>query len=350
MAKPSLLLLLLPLLIFSIGAALARADLMLDRFEQWMIRHGRAYTDAGEKQRRFEVYRRNVELVETFNSMSNGYKLADNKFADLTNEEFRAKMLGFRPHVAIPQISNTCSADIAMPGESSDDILPKSVDWRKKGAVVEVKNQGDCGSCWAFSAVAAIEGINQIKNGELVSLSEQELVDCDDEAVGCGGGYMSWAFEFVVGNHGLTTEASYPYHAANGACQAAKLNQSAVAIAGYRNVTPSSEPDLERAAAAQPVSVAVDGGSFMFQLYGSGVYTGPCTADVNHGVTVVGYGESEPKTDGGGAAKGGEKYWIVKNSWGAEWGDAGYILMQRDVAGLASGLCGIALLPSYPVM
>uniref|UniRef100_A0A0E0M2X7 Uncharacterized protein n=1 Tax=Oryza punctata TaxID=4537 RepID=A0A0E0M2X7_ORYPU len=346
MARPSLLLL-PPLLLFSIGAALASADLMLDRFEQWMIRHGRAYTDAGEKQRRFEVYRRNVELVEKFNSMSNGYKLADNKFADLTNEEFRSKMLGFRPHVAIPQISNTCSADIAMPGESSGDILPKSVDWRKKGAVVEVKNQGDCGSCWAFSAVAAIEGINKIKNGELVSLSEQELVDCDDEAVGCGGGYMSWAFEFVVGNHGLTTEASYPYHAANGACQAAKLNQSAVSIAGYRNVTPSSEHELARAAAAQPVSVAVDAGSFMFQLYGSGVYTGPCTADVNHGVTVVGYGEAEPTTDAGAD---GEKYWIVKNSWGPEWGDAGYILMQRDVAGVASGLCGIALLPSYPVM
>ncbi|XP_006660790.1 ervatamin-C-like [Oryza brachyantha] len=346
MARPSLLHLLPPLL-FSIGAALGHADLMLDRFEQWMSRHGCAYADAGEKQRRFEVYRRNVELVEKFNSMSDGYKLADNKFADLTNEEFRAKMLGFRPHVAIPQTLNTCiSADRAMLGESGDDVLPKSVDWRKKGAVVPVKNQGDCGSCWAFSAVAAIEGINQIKNGELVSLSEQELVDCDDEAVGCGGGYMSWAFEFVVGNRGLATEASYPYHAAGGACQAAKLNESAVSIAGYRNVTPSSEPDLLRAAAAQPVSVAVDAGSFMFQLYGSGVYTGPCTAEVNHGVTVVGYGEAEPTDAAGG---GGAKYWIVKNSWGPEWGDAGYILMQRD-AGVASGLCGIALLPSYPVM
>ncbi|KAG8057253.1 hypothetical protein GUJ93_ZPchr0002g24730 [Zizania palustris] len=354
MTRPSLLLLLL-LLLFSICAS---ADLMLERFEQWMSRHGRAYTDAGEKQRRFEVYRSNVELVEEFNSMSNGYKLADNKFADLTNEEFRVKMLGFRPqspHVTIQQALNTCSsADRGMGEESRDDILPKSVDWRKEGAVVPVKNQGNCGSCWAFSAVAAMEGISQIKNGKLVSLSEQELIDCDDEAVGCAGGYMTWAFEYVVSNNGIASEASYPYRGADGACQAAKLNESAVSIAGYRNVTPNSEPELMRAAAAQPVSVAVDAGSFMFQLYGSGVYTGPCTADVNHGVTVVGYGESEPTEaddggGGGGDGTAGKKYWIVKNSWGAEWGDAGYILMQRD-AGVASGLCGIALLPSYPIM
>uniref|UniRef100_A0A0D9XF84 Cathepsin propeptide inhibitor domain-containing protein n=1 Tax=Leersia perrieri TaxID=77586 RepID=A0A0D9XF84_9ORYZ len=347
MARPSLHL--LPLILFSIGAIFAHADLMLDRFDQWMIRHGRAYTDAGEKQRRFEVYRRNVELVEKFNSMSNGYKLADNKFADMTNEEFRAKMLGFRPHVAVPQTLNTCaSVDIAMPGEFNDDILPKSVDWRTKGAVVPVKNQGNCGACWAFSAVAAIEGINQIKNGELVSLSEQELVDCDAVAVGCGGGYMSWAFEFVIANHGLATESSYPYLAADGACQAARLSDSAVSIAGYRNVTPPcSEAALARAAAAQPVSVAIDAGSFMFQLYGGGVYTGPCSDDVNHGVVVVGYGEDEAVDGGGG---GGGKYWIVRNSWGEEWGEEGYVRMQRDVAGVASGLCGIALLPSYPVM
>lgn len=135
----------------------------------------------------------------------------------------------------------------------------------------------------------------------------------------------------------------------NDDCQKPKLKESAVTIASYRNVTPNSEPDLLRAAAAQPVSVAIDGGSFMFQLYGSGVYTGPCTADVNHGVAVVGYGETQGDADGDGAAGPGQKYWIVKNSWGLEWGQDGYVLMQRD-AGVASGICGIALLPSYPVM
>jgi C1A family cysteine protease len=201
------------------------------------------------------------------------------------------------------------------------------------------------GSCWAFSAVAAIEGLNQIKNGKLVSLSEQELVDCDAEAVGCACGFMSWAFEFVMDNHGLTTEASYPYLGINGVCNKAKLNETTVSITGYKNVTVNSEADLLKAAAKQPVSVAVDAGGFVWQLYGGGVFGGPCTAQVNHGVTVVGYGE----TNSTGADKPPEKYWIVKNSWGAEWGEAGYIRLQRD-AGVPTGLCGIALLASYPVM
>ncbi|XP_066397489.1 senescence-specific cysteine protease SAG12-like [Miscanthus floridulus] len=352
MARSPLLLVLLAAVWIS-GAALARAEPMLERFEQWMGRHGRLYADAGEKQRRLEVYRRNVELVESFNSMSNGgYKLADNKFADLTNEEFRAKMLGFgRPHGRAGH--TTTPSTVACIGSGLGQgysELPKSVDWREKGAVAPVKNQGECGSCWAFSAVAAIEGINQIKNGKLVSLSEQELVDCDTKAVGCAGGYMSWAFEFVMKNGGLTTERNYPYQGMNGACQTPKLKESAVSISGYVNVTASSETDLLRAAAAQPVSVAVDAGSFVWQLYGGGVFTGPCTADLNHGVTVVGYGETQGgDTDGDGSGVPGQKYWIVKNSWGAEWGDAGYILVQRE-ASVASGLCGIALLPSYPVM
>ncbi|KXG35943.1 ervatamin-B [Sorghum bicolor] len=356
MARSPLLLVLLAAVWACGAAALARADPMLERFEQWMGRHGRLYADAGEKQRRLEVYRRNVALVETFNSMSNGgYRLADNKFADLTNEEFRAKMLGFgRPpphgratgHTTTPGTVACIGSGL---GRRYSDELPKSVDWREKGAVAPVKNQGECGSCWAFSAVAAIEGINQIKNGKLVSLSEQELVDCDTKAIGCAGGYMSWAFEFVMNNSGLTTERNYPYQGMNGACQTPKLKESAVSISGYVNVTASSEPDLLRAAAAQPVSVAVDAGSFVWQLYGGGVFTGPCTADLNHGVTVVGYGETQRDTDGDGTGVPGQKYWIVKNSWGPEWGDAGYILMQRE-ASVASGLCGIALLPSYPVM
>ncbi|KAF8694893.1 hypothetical protein HU200_037994 [Digitaria exilis] len=348
MARPSL------LIAIWVCAAVARADPMLERFERWMGRHGRLYAHAGEKQRRLEVYRRNVELVEQFNSMNNGgYKLADNKFADLTNEEFRAKMLGFGPHSRTGHTTTAPStmacADSGLAEDYSD--LPKSVDWREKGAVAPVKNQGECGSCWAFSAVAAIEGANQIKNGKMVSLSEQELVDCDTEAVGCAGGYMSWAFEFVMKNRGLTTEGNYPYLGMNGNCQTPKLNESAVTISGYRNVTASSEPDLLRAAAAQPVSVAVDAGGFVWQLYGGGVFTGPCTSELNHGVTVVGYGETQGDTDGDGGETPGQKYWVVKNSWGPEWGEAGYIRMQRQaVAGAADGLCGIAVLPSYPVM
>ncbi|CAN6218222.1 unnamed protein product [Urochloa humidicola] len=355
MARPSpLLLALLTIFVWACAALACADDPVLERFERWMGRHGRLYGTAVEKQRRLEVYQRNVELVEQFNSMSNvGYKLADTKFADLTNEEFRAKMLGFGPHgrrtrhTAAP--STTTSVDSGMSEDYSD--LPKNVDWREKGAVAPVKNQGECGSCWAFSAVAAMEGINQIKNGKLVSLSEQELVDCDTEAVGCAGGYMSWAFEFVMKNRGLTTETNYPYLGMNGNCQTPKLNQSAVTISGYQNVTASSEPDLLRAAAAQPVSVAVDAGSFVWQLYGGGVFTGPCTAELNHGVTVVGYGETtQGDADGDGAGTPGQKYWIVKNSWGPEWGEAGYIRMQRGAAGVADGLCGIALLPSYPIM
>uniref|UniRef100_A0A453L6F7 Uncharacterized protein n=2 Tax=Triticinae TaxID=1648030 RepID=A0A453L6F7_AEGTS len=347
MARRSLLLL---LLVSACAApSIADDDPMVRRFERWMGRHGRAYTDAGEKQRRLEVYRKNVELIEEFNSGGRSYTLTDNKFADLTNEEFRAKVLGLgapgRAGRRAPRTENF--APVTMPEKEIDDdnsTLPKEVDWRKKGAVVPVKNQGGCGSCWAFAAVAAMEGLNHIKNGKLVSLSEQELVDCDAEAVGCAGGFMSWAYEFVMDNHGLTTEASYPYLGVNGVCQTAKLNETTVSIAGYRNVTANSEPDLLRAAAAQPVSVAVDAGGFVWQLYGGGVFSGPCTAQVNHGVTVVGYGETSAAGD-----EGSGKYWIIKNSWGAGWGEAGYMRLQRD-AGMPTGLCGVALLASYPVM
>lgn len=196
------------------------------------------------------------------------------------------------------------------------------------------------GCCWAFSTVAAVEGINQIKNGKLVSLSEQELVDCDVQTgnMGCNGGFMETAFDFVK-QKGLATEDAYPYAERNNDCESDKLGRDAVTISGYETVPRNDEDSLRAAVANQPVSVAIDAGSYEFQFYSSGVFSGRCGTALNHGVTLVGYGDES-----------GQKYWTVKNSWGLEWGEAGYVRIHRGVGTGQPGTCGIAMLPSYPVM
>jgi C1A family cysteine protease len=197
------------------------------------------------------------------------------------------------------------------------------------------------GSCWAFSTVAVVEGIYQIRTGKLVSLSEQELVDCDTLDDGCDGGISYRALRWIASNGGITTETDYPYTGTTDACNRAKLSHNAVSIAGLRRVATRSEASLANAVAGQPVAVSIEAGGDNFQHYKKGVYNGPCGTNLNHGVTVVGYGQE---------AAGGDRYWIVKNSWGQGWGDDGYIRMKKDVAGKPEGLCGIAIRPSYPLM
>ncbi|KAL5864726.1 hypothetical protein ACOSQ3_002240 [Xanthoceras sorbifolium] len=179
----------------------------------------------------------------------------------------------------------------------------------------------------------------KLTTGKLVSLSEQEVVDCDVKGVdeGCNGGLMDDAFKFIQQNKGLTTEANYPYKGVDGTCNAKKEANHAANINGFEDVPSNNEKALLKAVAHQPVSVAIDAGEGDFQFYSSGVFTGTCGTDLDHGVTAVGYGVNAD----------GTKYWLVKNSWGTGWGEEGYIRMQRDVDA-KEGLCGIAMQASYP--
>ncbi|KAK3121431.1 hypothetical protein QOZ80_8BG0653080 [Eleusine coracana subsp. coracana] len=305
---------------------------MTVRHEQWMAQYGRVYKDATEKAQRFQVFEANVKFIDSFNAKGHKFWLGVNQFADLTNEEFRATKTnkGFKP--------STVKVPTGFRYEHvSVDTLPTSVDWRTKGAVTPIKDQGQCGCCWAFSAVAAMEGIVKLSTGNLISLSEQELVDCDvhGEDQGCEGGLMDDAFKFIIKNGGLTTESGYPYTAADGKCKSG--SNSAATIKGYEDVPANNEAALMKAVANQPVSVAVDGGDMTFQFYSGGVMTGSCGTDLDHGIAAIGYGQ----------ASDGTKYWLMKNSWGTTWGENGYLRMEKDISD-KKGMCGLAMEPSYP--
>ncbi|KAD3642061.1 hypothetical protein E3N88_31285 [Mikania micrantha] len=250
-----------------------------------------------------------------------------------------ATILDLSVHFRSLSSSNICRLAGDPPMYENVTAVPSSMDWRKKGAVTPIKDQGQCGCCWAFSAVAAVEGITQLKTGKLVSLSEQELVDCDTSGVdqGCEGGLMDNAFDFIVSNKGLTTETNYPYKGVDATCNSNEASNHAATITGHEDVPANSESALLKAVAGQPVSVAIDASGSDFQFYSSGVFTGDCGTELDHGVTAVGYGTTDD----------GTKYWLVKNSWGASWGQEGYIMMQRGVEA-KEGLCGIAMQASYP--
>ncbi|KAL6650396.1 hypothetical protein ACP70R_009321 [Stipagrostis hirtigluma subsp. patula] len=305
---------------------------MVARHEQWMAKYGRVYKDAGEKARRFEVFKANVAFIESVNAGNHKFWLEANQFADLTDDEFRASRTGFKP-AAKGRTTGFRYANVSL------DDVPASVDWRTKGAVTPIKDQGDCGCCWAFSTVASMEGIVKLSTGKLVSLSEQELVDCDVDGMdqGCDGGEMDNAFQFIIDNGGLTTESNYPYKASDGTCNTNKESNDAATIKGYEDVPANDEASLLKAVANQPVSVAVDGGDSHFRFYKGGVLSGDCGTELDHGIAAVGYG----------VASDGTKYWLMKNSWGTSWGEDGYIRMERDIAD-EEGMCGLAMQPSYP--
>lgn len=301
-------------------------------YEAWLVKHGKFYNALGEKDRRFEIFKDNLRFIDEHNAKNLSYRLGLTRFADLTNDEYRSTYLGAKPHRR-----NLRTSDRYQPRVG--DALPESVDWREKGAVPDVKDQGSCGSCWAFSAIGAVEGINKIVTGDLIALSEQELVDCDTSYnEGCNGGLMDYAFEFIINNGGIDSEEDYPYKGTDGRCDQNRKNAKVVTIDSYEDVPANDEQALKKAVAGQPVSVAIEAGGRAFQLYDSGVFDGICGTALDHGVVAVGYGTEN-----------GKDYWIVRNSWGKSWGESGYIRMARNIAAASTGKCGIAMEASYPI-
>ncbi|CAH8295275.1 unnamed protein product [Eruca vesicaria subsp. sativa] len=342
MASITLLILAIILCSRTLGATsrggLFEASAVTEKHEQWMARYHRAYSDESEKTNRFEVFKKNLEFVEKHNMNTNmTYKLDVNQFSDLTDEEFRARYTGLVAPKEVLRISSSDSDQkVSFRHENVSDT-GESMDWRQEGAVTSVKNQGHCGVCWAFSAVAAVEGITKIAKGELLSLSEQQLLDCSrDFNKGCAGGIMSKAFEYIIKNQGITSEDNYPYHASQQTCSA--THPVSATISGYETLPSDDEQSLLKAVSQQPVSVAIDGYGPAFKQYRGGIFDGECGTDLNHAVTVVGYGMSED----------GTKYWLLKNSWGQTWGENGYMRIKRDVDS-PQGMCGLARLAFYPL-
>merc|ERR1711865_1025595 len=297
---------------------------MTEMFSAFKSEFNKVYETETELLQRYEMFTKNVNIINNENeAASAGYTMAINQFTDWTTQEFSAYLTyngTAKKHDRIVLLDET--------------DLATSVDWTTKGAVTPVKNQAQCGSCWAFSTTGSAEGALAIAAGlganSLVSLSEQQLVDCAGSQgnQGCNGGLMDDGFKWVIENGGITTEADYAYTAKDGTCDTTV--KSAVKITSFTDVTSGDEDALLAALQTGPVSIAIEADKSGFQFYKSGVFSGDCGTQLDHGVLLVGAG-----TDAG------VDYWRVKNSWGTVWGDVGFIRMVRG-----QDQCGLALAAS----
>jgi len=320
----------------AVGMALPLDSDLDSEWQAYKSYHTKKYSSSEESLRRL-IWEENLKRVALHNLEAamgkHTYTLAMNEFADLSGEEFAKIVLG---SCVIPKRNSTGAATFL---KSPFITLPTSVDWRDKNLVTPIKDQKQCGSCWAFSTTGSLEGQHSKKTGKLVSLSEQQLVDCSGKFgnFGCMGGLMDNAFRYIKANGGIDTEASYPYEARDGHCRFKPADIGAT-VAGYTDVPEGDEAALTQAiATVGPISVAIDASHFSFQLYHTGVYYEKrCSSTrLDHGVLAVGYGTED-----------GQDFYWVKNSWGVSWGQKGYIKMARN----RKNNCGIATQASYPLV
>jgi len=317
------------------GVATAQIDLddqsldLKTRFDAFKTQFSKVYSEDEEKAA-FKAFAKNDQKIQKYNSQDLTYTLGHNEYSDMTEEEFNSVMLsGYNPND-----DREKDYDYSLSDPERVAAAPTAKDWVTLGAVTPIKNQGQCGSCWAFSTVMGIEGDLFVEQNKLISLSEQDLVSCDHNGdQGCNGGLMDNAFKWVEEN-GICTEEAYPYTSGTGTTGTCKTTCTpAVKITGFKDVPQKDESALLTAVNQQPVSVAIEADKSVFQLYKSGVLTSKtCGTQLDHGVGIVGFGTLD-STD----------YWKVKNSWGASWGMEGYILMERNV-----NMCGISQSASYP--
>jgi xylem cysteine proteinase len=314
------------------------ASALFPSFFEWAAHHQKSYSGATEVALRYETYYENLKKIAMHNAAGHSWTMGVNLFADLTPFEFHQR------HIAgalKPDYFRNRKYNASHFYNLRHSTLPDSVDWVDMGAVTPVKNQGQCGSCWAFSTTGAVEGIHYITNKTLVSLSEQQLVDCSaaEGNNGCNGGMMDDAFSFIVSNGGIASEDDYPYVGADGSCRSGLA--AAATISGFNDVPVNSDSALMSALSKQPVSVAIEADQDAFQFYSGGVLTAACGTNLDHGVLAVGYG-----TDSSGG-----NYYKVKNSWGPDWGEAGYVRLARAASyNGGAGQCGILSAASYPVV
>ncbi|KAL1785005.1 Cathepsin L1 [Sigmodon hispidus] len=330
-------LLLLATLCLGTALAIPKFNQTFDaQWHHWKSKHRRLYGTNEEEWRR-AVWEKNMKMIELHNGEysngKHGFTLEMNAFGDMTNEEFRQVVNGYK---------HQRHRKGKMFQEPLMLKIPKSVDWREKGYVTPVKNQGQCGSCWAFSASGALEGQMFRNTGVLISLSEQNLIDCSraEGNQGCNGGLMDYAFQYIKNNKGLDSEESYPYEAKDGTCK----YRAEFAVAndtGFVDIPQLEKALMKAVATVGPIAVAMDASHSSFQFYSKGIYFEPnCSSkDLDHGVLVVGYGYE-------GTDSNKNRYWIVKNSWGPEWGMEGYVLIAKD----RDNHCGLATAASYPTV